>query len=202
MKKNTFTNTLLILLLIFAVIITFALLRNNETVRYVQEPVAETVPEPAPTPTPTPTPAPSPSPVVSVNPFVFQEGSRYRLSFNEGDLFSWGVYCGVGVFPYSTDEMELFTVDSEGCPGEVNDTIGFARDTLVVKLKDTTGDDQLEKLNAKYGVETQELNTFVATPIRYISTPDMNAYALAQIYWETGLFDFVEMSIQSITAND
>lgn len=155
----------------------------------VNPPVTPT-PTPNPTPTPTPIPTPTPSPAVQQNiPLVI--GNNYNVAFGV-DVMGYK-YCGEKMSDFGEDVASFayyyFVPVSNGC----NDNLGpeglnIAKKIFVAEAKPATTQNQVTALNTKYNLKQLSNNSGTYyLGIQSDSNP-YNAYTLAKIYFDSGLF--------------
>ena len=152
-------------------------------------PSTTTMPKPAPAPTPTPNPAPTPLPAQQNIPLVI--GNNYNIAFGV-DVVAYK-YCGEKMSDFGEDVATFayyyLVPVSNGCDDNLGpEGLNLAKGIFVAEAKPTTTQAQVTALNIKYNLKQLSNNNGTY----YLGIKDTsnsyNAYTLAKIYFDSGLF--------------
>ena len=155
-----------------------------------------TTPTPAPIPVPTPTPTPVPTTASNI-PLIARQ--NYYVAFGSGSTSQFKycgereLYAGDDVSPIQYYYFLSASYDCADMEPAADDTLYSPRNMFRVTLKSTTSEAEIKTLNEQYSVSTMSKNGSRYTMTINSNRNPYNVYALAKIYFDSGLFTSTEL---------
>lgn len=206
MESQKTTNILLIILIIGISFLTLLFITERRVPESIYEPIVQEEPVYTPPTTspinPTPNPTPSPNPTLTTQQNInLVEGQSYFYEFSNDTSITKAKYCGIQSKTIFGDVlfrgMIFVPIGAENCNSDQVGAAGYKTNSITVKLKSTTLKSQLDALNVTYNLSERDnpySNNPPGTYTLSLNSNNINAYTMAKIYFDSGLFAYTSLT--------